>query len=105
VNQENATRLQTNNQILAATLDAFDAFAAKLGRYELRGVRSDEPRVGDCRLGDAGAFKHACDSGANGLDLGKLRHEPSLDKVGVDKPCSFLGPSLLAAALERRPSR
>jgi hypothetical protein len=47
VNQENTTRLEPNNQILATALQGGDAFAFELGRDCERFERADEPRVGD----------------------------------------------------------
>jgi hypothetical protein len=50
VNQENATALESNNQILAATLDRCDPFAFELGRDCHGVVRSCQSAVED---GDA----------------------------------------------------
>jgi hypothetical protein len=74
VNQENATSLEPNNQILAAAPDFRDALALELGRH-LGGLeRTHEPRIVDPDAVEAPSDEDGLEPAADGLDLGKLRH-------------------------------
>jgi len=74
VDQENATALEPDNQILAAAGDRCDALACELRRHLGRLVGPDEPRIGNLdvleRPPDEGGLELATDA----LDLGQLRH-------------------------------
>jgi hypothetical protein len=82
VDQENATRLEPDNQILAATLDGGDPLALQLGRHLGRVVGTHEARVVDLDALEAAAREDGFQAHADGLDLGQLGHEARLDSVG-----------------------
>src|SRR5215217_509799 len=73
VDQENATALEPNNQILAAPLERFDALADELGRDVGRVLWPRQPLVFDLDVLEAAA---------NRLDLGQLGHRRSLAMAG-----------------------
>jgi hypothetical protein len=60
VHQERATRLEPNNQILAATIDQSDTLAVQLSRNVDRIERSRQPRIRDSNLLEHPAFEHRC---------------------------------------------
>jgi hypothetical protein len=74
VNQENATALEPDNQILAATLDRDDSLVLELGRHRLRVERADDPGIRDLHLLEAAADECMLEARADGLDLGQLGH-------------------------------
>jgi hypothetical protein len=76
--QENATALESNNQILAAALDGDDALSLELGGHLLRLAGLHETRVVDLDALEASADECRFELRADGLDLGQLRHRPSL---------------------------
>src|SRR3954470_1053706 len=78
VDQENATALEPNNQILAAPLDRFDALADELGGDLGRVLRPRQSRVFDLHVLEAASDEHWLEPAANRLDLGQLGHRPSL---------------------------
>ncbi len=78
VDQENATSLEPNNQILAATLDRCDALALELGRHLGRLVRTHEARIVDAHLLEAPTDEHRLELPPDALDLRQLRHAASL---------------------------
>src|SRR5215208_8128194 len=84
VDQENATALEPNNQILAAPLERFDALADELGRDLGRVLWPRQPRVFDLDVLEAASDEHRLEPAANRLDLGQLGHRPSLAMAGWD---------------------
>jgi hypothetical protein len=74
VNQERTTRLEPNNQILAATIDLRDTLAVELMR-DLEWVeRPGQPWIGDPNVLEDPALENGREPPANGLDLGQLGH-------------------------------
>src|SRR5689334_13732987 len=78
VDQENATALESNNQILAATVDSRDVFPFELGRHLGGLVRAHEARVVDGHPLEAPADERGLELPANALDLRQLRHTASV---------------------------
>jgi hypothetical protein len=78
VNQESPTRLEPNNQILAATLHRSDTLTHELGRHLVRVVGAHESRVVDLDVLEPSPFEHGRDPRADGLDLGQLGHGSTL---------------------------
>ena len=74
VNQERATGVEPNNQILAATIDSRDAFAAEFVCDLERVERPGQPRVADPNVLEDPSFQHGRKPPADGLDLGQLGH-------------------------------
>ena len=74
VHQERTTRLEPNNQILAATIDQGDPFAVELSRHLDRFERTRQPRIVDADVLEDPALEHRRKPSADGLDLGQLRH-------------------------------
>ena len=82
MDQENATALEPNNQILAAPLERRDALARELGRHLGRILRTRQPRVVDLDVLEAASDEHRLEPAANRLDLGQLGHRSSLAMSG-----------------------
>jgi len=78
VNQENATALEPNNQILASPLDRRDAFSLELGRHLGRVVWTHEARVVDGDVLEPAADEGGFELRADTLDLRQLRHPASV---------------------------
>src|SRR5690348_1041983 len=78
VDQESATGFESDNQILAATVERLDALAGELGRHLGRLVRTHEPRVADLDVLEATPLEDRRDAAAHGLDLGELGHALTL---------------------------
>src|SRR6185437_971829 len=78
VDQENAPGFESDNQILAATVDGTDALADQLCGDDLGRERPHQARVADGSLRDATTLEHRGDVAANRLDLGELRHPSSV---------------------------
>ena len=78
VDQENATALEPNNQVLAAPLERLDALADELGRDLGRILWPRQPRVFDLDVLEAPSVEHRLEPAPNRLDLGQLGHRPSL---------------------------
>src|SRR3954454_11924251 len=78
VDQENATALEPNNQILAAPFERSDALADELGRDLGRVLGPRQPRVFDLDVLEAPSDEHRLEPAANRLDLGQLGHQASL---------------------------
>ena len=74
VDQESPTRLETDNQILAASIDCGDAFAPELGRDLDRIEGTCQPCVGDLDLLEAAACELRLEPATDGLDFRKLGH-------------------------------
>jgi hypothetical protein len=70
VNQESATRLESNNQILAAALQRADVLAFELGGDRLGLERADEPWVVNLDLLQPAADDVRLERETNRLDLG-----------------------------------
>ena len=85
VNQENATTLEPNNQILAASLDGGDALALQLGRDLERLERPHQPRVEDLDALEAPPDERGLELATDRLDLGQFGHWPS---VAMAKPAT-----------------
>jgi len=74
VDQESATRLEPNNQVLAATPDLSHDLALESLRH-LRGrERPSESFVGDLDVLETPPLEHGCEPTTNALDLGQLGH-------------------------------
>jgi hypothetical protein len=78
VDQENATALEPNNQILAAPVQRDDALACELGRHLGRILGPRQPRVFDLDAPEPAADEHRLEAPAHCLDLGQLGHRASL---------------------------
>jgi hypothetical protein len=74
VNQESPTRLEPNNQILAAPVDGGDALALELAGDLIGIERSCQPPVEDLDALEAPTFEKRDELPAHALDLRKLRH-------------------------------
>jgi len=74
VHQERATRLEPNNQILAATIDQNDTLTIQLSRHIEWIERARQPLIRDPNLLEDPTFEHGRKPPANGLDLGELGH-------------------------------
>src|SRR3954452_23989518 len=73
-NQKRKTRLEPNNQILAATIDQRDALAVEPVRELERGERAGTPRGGDSNILEGPALEDGRKLSTDGLDLGQLGH-------------------------------
>jgi hypothetical protein len=74
VNQENATSLESNNQILAATFHALDDLASQLGGHLERVERANEATVEDLDSLEPPACERGLEASAYGLYLGQFGH-------------------------------
>jgi hypothetical protein len=70
VDQEHATALEPNNQILAAALHRSDALTDELGGDDLGIEGPHEPGIGDRRYIDPASFEDGRETTPHGLDLG-----------------------------------
>jgi hypothetical protein len=69
VNQESPTRLEPDNQILAAAIDGCDAFALQLG-CDLDTVEwTRQPRIEDLDTLEDAADEHRLEPATDGFDL------------------------------------
>lgn len=74
VNQERATGFESNNQILAATIEGEHALRLQLGRH-LGGVDgARQARVEDLDTLETATEERGLEPAADGLDLGQLGH-------------------------------
>jgi hypothetical protein len=74
VNQENATTLEANNQILAASIEAGDPLAPELPGNLVGVERPSQPWIAyRCPL-DPPSDDERLESATDRLDLGELRH-------------------------------
>src|SRR5581483_2285869 len=78
VNQEYATALEPNNQILAAPVDRRDALPGERGGHGLRLERTREALVEDRHVAERASQKLRLEAAPDCLDLGKLGHGTSL---------------------------
>jgi hypothetical protein len=74
VNEQSATGLEPNNQILAATLDRYDTLAFELGRHLGGLVGPNESRVVDLDTLEAAPLEDRRNLRPDRLDLGQLGH-------------------------------
>ena len=78
VNQESASRLEPNDQILAATADRRDTLALEAARDRSRIVGPRQPRIRHLDALEAPPFEQRCELAPDGLDLGQLGHGDTL---------------------------
>ena len=78
VNQENATRLEPNNQILATAIDGDDSLAFQLGGHSGGVERTGEARIEDLDALQTPAYEHRLEPCSDRLDLGQLGHAASV---------------------------
>jgi hypothetical protein len=84
VNQESATRLEPDNQILAAALQCGNALAFELRRDGERLEWAHEPWVGDVDLFERAADDVRLERETDRLDLWELGHQPIVSStIGV----------------------
>jgi hypothetical protein len=69
VDNQSATRLEPNNQILATAIDLRHALAFELARDLDRVVRAGQPCIADLDLIEGPALERGRDPPADGLDL------------------------------------
>jgi hypothetical protein len=81
VNQENATTLEPNNQILAAPFDGRDTLTDKLGRHLDRVLGPRQPCIVDDDVDEAPTYEHRLEATTYGLDLRQLGHASSLARA------------------------
>jgi hypothetical protein len=74
VYQENATAFESNNQILAATVERRDALTLKFTADLERVERPHDARVADLDVRERPPDERRLESAADGLDLGKFGH-------------------------------
>ena len=74
VDQESPTRLEPNNQILAAPVDGRDLLALELSRDDVRLERPRQPRVDDRDPLERPPLEDGHEAPPDALDLGKLGH-------------------------------
>ena|SRR5438874_1423889 len=74
VDQENTTALESNKQILAATIERCDPLSLELRGHSGGFFGPGETRVEDLYVFEAPTHEPGLEPCTNGLDLGKLRH-------------------------------
>ena len=74
VHQERATRLEPNNQILAAAIDGLDPLSLELRSHLERLERSCQSRVGDLDPRERAPHERGLEHAPDSLDFGKLGH-------------------------------
>ena len=74
VHQESPSRLEPNNQILAATIDQRDTLAGELSCHLGRVEGPRQPRIGDRNLGERATLEERREPAPDGLHLGQLGH-------------------------------
>ena len=86
VHEQSPPRIEPNNQILATAPDLADTLADELAGDEHRVERPHQAWIADLDVLEACPLEDGRDRPAHGLDLGQLRHEPSLggDAFGAD---------------------
>jgi hypothetical protein len=78
VNQENPTRFEPNNQILATPLQGGDSFPFELGGHFVRIVGSGQPGIRDHDAIERPADQARLEPGPDRLDLWQLGHAASV---------------------------
>jgi hypothetical protein len=86
VDQERTTRLEPNNQILAAAIDLGDALALELAGDLERVVRPREARIRDLDVLEAPALQRGREPAADGLDLRQLGHDRTVPRGRGPEP-------------------
>ena len=82
MNQESPSRLEANNQVLPAAVDADDPLALELSS-DLAGIeRTREPRVRDLDVLEPPPFEGGDESASDAFDLGQLGHADTLAASG-----------------------
>jgi hypothetical protein len=70
VNQQRSSRLEPNNQILAAPIDGRNQLALELSSNQIEIDRPREPRVRDLDPLESPPLEDRCNPPADALDLG-----------------------------------
>jgi len=78
VHQESPTRIESHNQILATAPHLRHALADELTGDDDRVERPDETCIANLDMLETCPLEDGSDCPAHGLDLGQLRHVPSL---------------------------
>jgi hypothetical protein len=78
VDQQNSTRIESDNQILASAIDGGDSLPFQLNGHTGGVEGAGKARIEDLDALQAPAHERRLESCADGLDLGKLGHEPSV---------------------------
>ena len=78
MNQESPSRLEPNNQILAAPVDGDDSLALELSSDEAGIERTCQPRVHDLDPLEPPPLEDGRETAPDALDLGQLRHANTL---------------------------
>jgi hypothetical protein len=87
VNQESPTRLEPDNQILAAAIDGCDALALQFGCGLDPVERARQPRIEDLDTLEGAAHEHGLEPATDGLDFWKLGHRTRVvGGIRVDVP-------------------
>ena len=74
VNQESPSRLEPNDQVLAATIDDRDGLTVELTRDLVRVERTREPRVENANVLESPPLQDRRERPPDRLYLGQLRH-------------------------------
>ena len=86
MHEQSPSRFEPHNQILATAPDVHDPLADELVGDDRRVERPHQPRITNLDVLEERPFEHGRDRPANGLDLGELRHQPSLGPGGSPPP-------------------
>jgi hypothetical protein len=86
VNQENATGLEPNNQILATAIDRDDSLAFQLCGHSGGVERAGEARIVDLDALETPTHQERLEPCSHGLDLGQLGHGASLAGLRWTRP-------------------
>ena len=78
MNQESPSRLEPNNQILAAPVDGDDTLALELSSDDVGIERTCQPRVRDLDPLEPPPLEDGRETAPDALDLGQLRHANTL---------------------------
>ena len=81
VDQENASAVEPNNYIFAATIDRCDPLAYELGSHCARRERPGQAFVDDFDALDPPSLEERRKLRPDGLDLGQLGHRPSVTRA------------------------
>src|SRR4051794_19792224 len=83
VNQQSPSRLEPNNQILAAPVDGRDALTLERSSHPVGIERTRQPRVGDRDPLEATPLEHGHKTPPDTLDLWQLRHLDTLARCSA----------------------
>ena len=78
MNQQRASRLEPNNQILATPIERFHPLALERSGHPARIERPRQPRVRDLDPPERSPLENGCEFTPDALDLGQLGHELTL---------------------------